>query len=105
VIQQSWTAECEVLHTILPSRPLTLLQIPKLTEVSWKYGVVPTGIPHSEIHIYPLSVINWVWTHVTCTVATHQGVNSILRIHSTRFFNTPTILCHKFTTQMHELEA
>jgi len=99
------TAESEVLHTTLPSWPLTLLQNPTTTEVSWKYGVLPTGIPHSEIHIYPLSPTNSVRTHVTSTVATPQGPNSILCPNSARFFNTPTILCHAVTTQMLELEA
>jgi len=32
MIQQTWTAEIEVLHMTLPNRPLTLLQIPKTTE-------------------------------------------------------------------------
>ena len=31
-LQQTWTAESEVLHLILPNRPLTLLQNPKTTE-------------------------------------------------------------------------
>ena len=105
VIQPTRTAESQVLHTTLPSRPLTLLQNPKTTEVSWKWGVLMTGIPHSEIHIYPLSATNSVWTHVTSTVATHHGPNSILHPNSARFFNTWTILCHAVTTRMLELEA
>jgi len=105
VIQQTQTAESEVLHTTLPSRPLPLLQNPTTTEVSWTSGVLPTGIPHSEIHIYPLSATNSVWTYLTSTVATHQGPDSILCPNSARFFNTPTILCHTVTTQMLKLEA
>jgi len=31
-LQQSWTAESEVFHTILPNRPQTLLQNPNTTE-------------------------------------------------------------------------
>jgi len=36
VIQLTQTAESQVLHTTLPSGPLTLLENPKTTEVSWK---------------------------------------------------------------------
>jgi len=105
VIQQTQTAKSEVLHTTLPRRPLTLLQNPKSTEVSWKQGALPIGIPHSDIHIYALSATTSVWTYVTSTVATHQGPNSILRPNSARFVNTLTILCHAVSTRMLEQEA
>jgi len=67
--------------------------------------VLLTGIPHSEIHIYPQSATNLVRTHVTSSVATQQGPSSILRPRSARFFNTPTILCHAVTAHMLELES
>jgi hypothetical protein len=74
-------------------------------KVLLKLGVHPTGIPHSEIHIYPLLATNAFWIHVTSMVATHQDPNSILRSSPARFFHTLTILCHMVTSHMHELEA
>jgi hypothetical protein len=105
VIQQARTAERAVLPTTVPSWPLTLRLNPNTTEVSWKSSVLPTGIPHSEIHIYPLTATNSVWIHFTSTVATHQDPNSILCSESERCINTPTILCFAVTAQMLELEV
>jgi len=104
-LQQTRTAESDILHPILPIGPLTLLQTPKTTENYQKSGVFSTGIPHSEIHIYPLSATNWVWTNIPSNVATHKTPNSILRPNPERFFNSLTILCHAVTSHMLELEA
>jgi len=105
VIQQTWTAENEVLHTTLPSWPLTLLQNPITTEYHGNRVSI-----RLVYHIRRFIFIHYLQRTqyepmLTVTVATRQRPNSILRRSSARFINTPTILCHAVTTHMLELVA
>jgi len=105
LIQQTRTAESEVLHTTLPSRPLSLLRNPKTPE--YHENRVSTRLVYRIRRFISIHFLQQ--THyepmVTVTVTPDQGPNSILRPCPARFINTPTILCHMVTTHMLELAA
>jgi hypothetical protein len=105
VIQQTRTAESEVLHTTLPNWLLTLLQNCKTTESHDNRLCFQLVYRIQKIHIVPVLASNSGWTHVTSNPATHQGPNSILRPSSAGILNTPTLLGNTVTTHMIKLEA
>ena len=56
--QPRWPHEREVMFTILPCWPLTVLQHPNTIEYRENPCVLLADIPHMEIHISPRSIIN-----------------------------------------------
>jgi len=56
--QPRWPHEREVMFTILPCWPLTVLQHPNTLQYRENTCVLPADIPHMEIHISPRSMTN-----------------------------------------------
>jgi hypothetical protein len=105
LIQQTRTAESEVLQTSLRSLPLTLLQNPKTAEFHENRASIRL-VCRIRRFIFILYLQQTQYEPMlTVTVASHQRPNSFLRPSPARFINTPTKLWHSVTTHMLELKS